>query len=169
MKLGSKSRYAVMAMADLALVSGAQKKPISLSYLAKRQQLPLAYLEQLFNRMKRAGLVQSTRGAMGGYVLSGEASQVPLMDIIQSVDTPLQFTKCTKQEGKGCGPLGAKCMTHDVWAQLDCLIGNFLKTKTLFDIIENMNSEKSSDGIGHSFLDLLMIEGQTGLLEKDFQ
>ncbi len=131
MKLSSKARYAVMAMVDIAHYSEAE--PVSLSAISIRQDLPLAYLEQLFNRLKKAGLVTSCRGATGGYKLSHPRSDIPVYDIIAAVDTPLKATRCSTDHS-GCQVSGAKCMTHDLWGELTTVVEEFLKKITLDDI-----------------------------------
>lgn len=131
MKLSSKARYAVMAMVDIAHYG--ESDPVSLSAISIRQGLPLAYLEQLFNRLKKSGLVTSCRGATGGYKLSQSKTHIPIYDIICAVDTPLKATRCTS-DSHGCQATGTKCMTHDLWGELSTVVEEFMKNITLDDI-----------------------------------
>ncbi len=131
MKLSSKARYAVMAMVDIAHYGEAS--PVSLSAISLRQDLPLAYLEQLFNRLKKAGLVSSCRGATGGYSLSKPQTEIRIYDIISAVDTPLKATRCDSEHA-GCQAAGTKCMTHDLWGELSRVVEGFFKNITLDDI-----------------------------------
>ena len=130
-KLSSKARYAVMAMVDIAHYGEAE--PVSLSAISIRQDLPLAYLEQLFNKLKKAGLVISCRGATGGYKLSQSRADIHVYNIIAAVDTPLKATRCSSDHS-GCQISGTKCMTHDLWGELTAVVAEFLKKITLDDI-----------------------------------
>lgn len=132
MKLSSKARYAVMAMVDIAHYGEAM--PVPLSAISLRQGLPLAYLEQLFNRLKKAKLVVSSRGASGGYSLSRPRQELSVYDIISAVDTPLKATRCSKHETAGCQGTTSKCMTHDLWGELSNLVEGFFQHVTLDDI-----------------------------------
>jgi len=131
MKLSSKARYAVMAMVDIAHYG--ESEPVSLSAISVRQGLPLAYLEQLFNRLKKNGLVTSCRGATGGYKLSQPRTQITIYNIIEAVDTPLKATRCASDH-TGCQASGTKCMTHDLWGELSHIVGGFLQNISLDDI-----------------------------------
>lgn len=133
MKLSTKARYAVMAMVDIAHYGEAA--PVSLSAISLRQNLPLAYLEQLFNRLKKAGLVNSCRGATGGYKLNRARQDLRVYDIIAAVDTPLKATRCDDSPDKGCqGLTSSKCMTHDLWRELSSVVEGFFQHVTLEDI-----------------------------------
>ncbi len=138
MRLGTKGRYAVMAMADIARhgASGA----VCLSDIADRQEISLAYLEQLFARLRRAGLVCSVRGPGGGYRLALTAEATSVGAIVQAVDEPLHATRCeAKAElsaGKGgCMAAGERCMTHHLWEALGDEIEHFLDGVSLADVI----------------------------------
>lgn len=121
-----------MAMVELANHDNSSKEPISLTVLAKKEELPLAYLEQLFSMLKKKNLVQSQRGATGGYVLGSKASAISILDIIQAVDRPVKVTRCMTKEG-ACQKNGP-CTAHALWDELGFVIQNFLKTVTLEDV-----------------------------------
>ena len=116
MKLSTKGRYAVMAMVDLA--RHAQAKPVSLSDIAARQEISLSYLEQLFARLRRAGLVKSVRGPGGGYRLARGSTETRVSEIILAVDEPIKATRCTEMGATGCRADRSKCLTHDLWEEL---------------------------------------------------
>ena len=137
MKLSTKGRYAVMAMADIALNS--QGAPVSLSAIAERQDISQEYLEQLFGKLRKTGLVKSVRGPGGGYLLSREAAEIVISDIVLAADEPLTVTRC--QDGDavtGCIG-GDKCVTHELWAALGRQIFGFLAAVTLADVVERRN------------------------------
>lgn len=134
MRLSTKARYAVTAMVDVALkeTSG----PVSLAMIAERQELPLAYLEQLFGKLRKAGLVKSSRGSGGGYVLAHKANEVSILDIITAVDKPIKATRCERESSTGCRATGEPCLTHDLWDELGTVIRLFLMRVTLADVCE---------------------------------
>ena len=128
MKLTNKGRYAVMAMADLA--SNAKSGPISLSEISVRQNISLAYLEQIFLKLKNNKLVKSSRGAKGGYVLDKPASEIKISNIIYAVNEEVKTLNCKKNSKRGCNNKSTKCITHNLWDQLDQhIIGFFEKVK----------------------------------------
>ena len=133
MKLTSKGRYAVMAMADLA--KNDAKKPTSLSEISLRQGISLSFLEQLFLRLKKNNLVLSSRGSHGGYVLSRAPEEIKLSSIIHAVDEEIKTVKCRRESKKGCNGKSIKCITHDLWDDLESHINNFFESNTLKDII----------------------------------
>jgi len=133
MKLTSKGRYAVMAMADLAKSDA--KKPTSLSEISFRQGISLSFLEQLFLRLKKNNLVLSSRGSHGGYVLSRAPEEIKLSSIIHAVDEEIKTVKCKRESKKGCNGKSIKCITHDLWDDLESHINNFFEKNTLKDII----------------------------------
>ena len=138
MKLTSKGRYAVMAMADLA--SNANQGPISLTEIALRQNISLAYLEQIFIKLKNNKLVKSSRGASGGYILEKPASEIKLSNIIYAVDEEVKTLNCKKQSKRGCNNRSAKCITHNLWDQLDQHINGFFEKVKLQDLTkQNLN------------------------------
>ena len=133
MKLTSKGRYAVMAMADLAKSDA--KKPTSLSEISLRQGISLSFLEQLFLGLKKNNLVLSSRGSHGGYVLSRAPEEIKLSSIIHAVDEEIKTVKCKRESKKGCNGKSIKCITHDLWDDLESHINNFFEKNTLKDII----------------------------------
>ena len=134
MKLTTKGRYAVMAMADLA--SYANGKPISLTEISLRQNISLSYLEQLFLKLKICNLVKSVRGANGGYTLVKPASEIKLSNIIYAVDETVKTLNCKKESKKGCNHKSMKCITHNLWDDLDQHINNFFEKVKLEDLVE---------------------------------
>lgn len=134
MKLTTKGRYAVSAMADLA-ATGAET-PVALSDIAMRQGISLAYLEQLFSKLKRAGLVTSARGVGGGYTLTAAPGAVRVADIVAAVDEEIKTTACATGSSLGCQGTTARCLTHDLWDELGRQIEIFLNAVTLEDIVE---------------------------------
>jgi Rrf2 family iron-sulfur cluster assembly transcriptional regulator len=134
MKLSTKGRYAVMAMADLAHHSDG--KPVALAEVAERQEISLSYLEQLFGRLRRAGLVSSVRGPGGGYMLGRDPHDMRIADIILAVDEPIKATRCTPGSPQGCHSHRGRCLTHDLWEELGNQIYRFLSAVTLADICQ---------------------------------
>ncbi|MDP6588111.1 MAG: Rrf2 family transcriptional regulator [Alphaproteobacteria bacterium] len=136
MKLGTKGRYAVMAMVDLAnsTVLDSKNGPVTLSDIADRQEISLSYLEQLFSKLRKNGLVKSIRGPGGGYMLARGADQLRISDIVMAVDEPIRATRCHPLSGSGCMPDGGRCVTHDLWQELSNHIYLFLNTVTLEDV-----------------------------------
>jgi|TARA_B110000444_G_C18427183_1_gene405090 Rrf2 family iron-sulfur cluster assembly transcriptional regulator len=133
MKLTTKGRYAVMAMADLALY--ADEKPISLSEISIRQNISLSYLEQLFLKLKNKKLVKSIRGSNGGYILEMPASQIKLSNIIFAVDETVQTLNCKKDSKRGCNHKNMKCITHNLWDDLEQHINSFFEKVKLEDLV----------------------------------
>ena len=133
MKLSSKGRYAVMAMADLA--KNHDPRPISLNEISLRQGISILYLEQLFFKLKQNSLVSSTRGPSGGYVLSKTPDQIKLSNIISAVDEEVKMLKCNKNSKKGCNGKSVKCITHNLWDELGEHINLFFEQKSLKDVL----------------------------------
>ena len=133
MRLSSKGRYAVMALADLA--QAVDSKPTSLKEISLRQGISLSFLEQLFLRLKKNDLVQSTRGPRGGYTLSRAPEEIQLSSIIQAVDEKIKTVKCKKNSKKGCNGKSIKCITHNLWDDLETHINKFFEDNTLNDIL----------------------------------
>ena len=128
MKLTTKGRYAVMAMADLA--SNQDTNPVSLNDISLRQNISLSYLEQLFSKLKREKLVKSIRGSSGGYILAGSPKNITISNIIFAVDEKVKTLSCKRESKKGCNGKAVKCITHNLWDQLDQhIIGFFEKVK----------------------------------------
>jgi Rrf2 family protein len=134
-ELTTRGRYAVMAMADLAKYGGAGAVP--LSAIAERQSLPMTYLEQLFLRLRRAGLVASERGRSGGYRLGRPAADISVAEIMVAVDEGTRMTRCMGEEGTGCNGV-QKCLTHDLWHALGGQIRGFLTGISLQDVLDGM-------------------------------
>lgn len=134
MKLSTKGRYAVTAMLDLALNDG--KSPVTLAEISQCQGISLSYLEQLFARLRKAGLVAGVRGPGGGYRLARESAAITVADIIDAVDEHLDATRC---EGREDCQGGEKCLTHELWCQLSKQIHDFLKQINLADFLARPN------------------------------
>lgn len=135
MKLSTKGRYAVMAMADLAGHTR-DDDPIPLSDISLRQGISLSYLEQLFSKLKRGGLVAGVRGPGGGYRLARGPGDTRIADIILAVDEPIKATRCRSGSSQGCLATHGRCLTHDLWEELGRQIEVFLESVTLADVIE---------------------------------
>ena len=136
MKLTNRGRYAVMAMADLAL--NANQGPISLTEISVRQNISLAYLEQIFLELKRKKLVKSSRGANGGYTLEKPASEIKLSNIIYAVNEEVKTLNCKKESKRGCNNRFSKCITHNLWDQLDQHINGFFERVKLQDLTKQI-------------------------------
>ena len=135
MKLSTKGRYAVMALVDIA--AHTEGKPIALADVAERQEISLSYLEQLFGKLRRGGLVKSVRGPGGGYLLAHTAAETRISDIILSVDEPIKTTRCTPGSPAGCKSNKSRCLTHDLWQELGNKIYLFLNSVSLADVIDD--------------------------------
>tara|TARA_B100000965_G_C19201866_1_gene587769 strand:- start:109 stop:528 length:420 start_codon:yes stop_codon:yes gene_type:complete len=133
MKLTTKGRYAVMAMADIASFEG--KRPISLTEISIRQNISLSYLEQLFLKLKNKNLVKSIRGSNGGYVLERPASEIRISNIIYAVDEKVKTLNCKRESKKGCNNKSTKCITHNLWDQLEQHINHFFEKVKLEDLV----------------------------------
>ena len=133
MKLTSKGRYAVMAMADLA--KNDNPRPVPLNEISLRQGISIHYLEQLFLKLKQKSLVNSTRGPSGGYVLSKSPDQIKLSNIISAVNEEVKTLKCNKNSKKGCNGKLVKCITHSLWDELGEHINLFFEQKSLEDVL----------------------------------
>lgn len=140
MRLTTKGRYAVTAMLDLAYHG--EKKPVTLTDIAKRQNISLSYLEQLFARLRRAGMVEGVRGPGGGYQLSRGLEQINIADIIVAVDESLDTTKCG---GKGNCHNSGPCLTHDLWMGLSEQIRSYLETISLQDLLQKKPVRQTSE------------------------
>ena len=132
MKLTTKGRYAVMAMA--ALASNTNVGPVSLKEISLRQNISLAYLEQIFIKLKNKKLVRSSRGATGGYFLEKPASEIKLSHIISAVDEEVKMLNCKKSSKRGCNNKSTKCITHNLWDELDQHIHGFFEKVKLQDL-----------------------------------
>jgi len=132
-KLSTRGRYAVMAMADLARSQGT--RPVSLADIAARQEISLSYLEQLFAKLRRGGLVASVRGPGGGYKLARAPEETRVSDIILAVDEPIRATRCDVASSRGCTGQHGRCITHDLWEELGRQIHVCLSSVSLADVV----------------------------------
>ena len=135
MKLNTKSRYAVMALADMARFP--DNKPISLRDISLRQSISLLYLEQIFLKLKKNNLVKSIRGINGGYILIKNPKQIKLSEIFSALDENVKTIGCKKESKRGCNGRSSKCITHNLWDELDLHINSFFENKKLDDLIRN--------------------------------
>ena len=139
MKLNTRSRYAVMALADM--VSFDRQNPISLRDISLRQNISLVYLEQIFSKLKKNNIVKSVRGTNGGYILAKTPEQIKLLNIFSAVDEKVKTIQCRRESKKGCNGRSTKCITHYLWDDLEMHINDFFEKKNLGDILKN-NLEK---------------------------
>ena len=137
MKLTTKGRYAVMAMADLA--SYQNGKPVSLVDISLRQNISLSYLEQLFSKLKNEKLVKSVRGPSGGYILYKNPNDIKLSNIIFAVDEQVKTLNCKKESKRGCNGKAVKCITHNLWDDLEKHINDFFDKVSLDDLVKEKN------------------------------
>tara|TARA_B100001029_G_scaffold143464_1_gene123253 strand:- start:399 stop:827 length:429 start_codon:yes stop_codon:yes gene_type:complete len=142
MKLTTKGRYAVMAMADLALFQNGT--PVSLNDISLRQNISLSYLEQLFAKLKNGKLVKSVRGPSGGYILEKNPKEIKLSNIIFAVDEKVKTLNCKKDSKKGCNGKNTKCITHNLWDDLEQHINTFFENKSLSDLLKQNNRSANS-------------------------
>ena len=133
MKLTSKGRYAVMAMADLAKIDTDQ--PTSLTEISLRQGISISFLEQIFLKLKKNNLVKSSRGPSGGYLLAHSPEEIKLSSIIKAVDERVKTLGCKRESKKGCNGKSTKCITHNLWDDLENHINKFFEDNTLNDIL----------------------------------
>ena len=139
MKLTTKGRYAVMAMADLATYQNG--KPGSLVDISLRQNISLSYLEQLFSKLKNEKLVKSVRGASGGYVLEKNPKDIKLSNIIFAVDEQVKTLNCKRESKKGCNGRSTKCITHNLWDDLEQHINKFFDNVSLNDLLKQKHAD----------------------------
>ena len=135
MKLNSRGRYAVMALADMANFD--IKNPISLRDISLRQNISLVYLEQIFLKLKKNNIVKSVRGANGGYILTKDPEQIKLSNIFSAVDEKVKTVQCKRESKKGCNGKLTKCITHNLWDELELHINDFFDKKNLGDLLKN--------------------------------
>ena len=143
MRLTTKGRFAVTAMLDLAL--NENEKPVTLAGISERQAISLSYLEQLFSRLRKQGLVTSVRGPGGGYRVARAHSEISVSHIITAVDELIDATQCAGKED--CHDEG-RCMTHDLWASLNTKILDYLSGVTLAELVENKRQNDAGNGAG---------------------
>ena len=135
MKLSTKGRYAVMALADLAKFDN--NNPVSLRDISLRQGISLLYLEQIFLKLKKNKIVTSVRGTNGGYILNKKPLDIKLSEIFLAVDEKVKTIGCDKHSKKGCNGKSTKCLTHNLWDELENHINNFFEKKSLEDLIKD--------------------------------
>tara|TARA_Y100001954_G_scaffold18902_1_gene17344 strand:- start:290 stop:712 length:423 start_codon:yes stop_codon:yes gene_type:complete len=138
MKLNTKSRYAVMALADMARFDG--KNPVSLRDISLRQGISLLYLEQIFLKLKKNNIVKSIRGTNGGYIIHKNINELKISEIISALDEKVKTVGCKKESKKGCNGKSTKCITHNLWDELELHINSFFEKKRLSDLIKKKES-----------------------------
>ncbi len=144
MRLTTKGRYAVTAMLDLAYHS--EKKPVTLTDIAKRQEISLSYLEQLFARLRRSGMVEGVRGPGGGYQLSRATSTISIAEIIAAVDETIDSTRCA---GEANCQNDQPCLTHDLWMGLSDQIRQYLDSISLEDVLSRRSVQQVAERQDH--------------------
>ena len=135
MKLSSKGRYAVMALVDLARFDNIN--PVSLRDISLRQGISIDYLEQIFSKLKKNEIVKSIRGTQGGYVLNKNPNDIKLTNILNAVDEKVKTVQCKKESKRGCNGKATKCITHNLWDELEFHINTFFENKSLKDLLNN--------------------------------
>ena len=140
MKLTSKGRYAVMALVDLARFDNIN--PVSLRDISLRQGISLDYLEQIFSKLKKNQIVKSIRGNQGGYILSMNPNDIKLTNIFHAVDEKIKTVQCKKDSKKGCNGKATKCITHNLWDELENHINSFFEKKSLEDLIQDKKENR---------------------------
>ena len=135
MKLTTKSRYAVMALADMANIS--EDRPVSLRDISLRQSISILYLEQIFLKLKNRNIVKSVRGTNGGYILKKKPNELKISEIFSAVDEKIKTVGCKKDSKKGCNGKSIKCNTHNLWDELELHINGFFEKKKLSDLISH--------------------------------
>lgn len=143
MKLTSRARHAVTAMADLAAFGGGE--PVSLRDIAERQRLSVSFLEQIFGRLRRGGLVESQRGAGGGYSLVHDPEATSVADIVRVMDEEIRTVACQPGSSLGCSGTSARCLTHKLWFELDQVIEDHLSGVTLATLAANAKTTEAAN------------------------
>ena len=141
MKLTSKGRYAVMALADLAKFNS--MNPVSLRDISLRQGISLDFLEQIFSKLKKNNIVKSIRGTHGGYILTKNPKEIKLANIFNAVDEKIKTVQCKKESKRGCNGKASKCITHNLWDELEIHINDFFEKKNLKDLINNTSESRN--------------------------
>ena len=140
MKLNTRGRYAVMALADMASFN--RQNPVSLRDISLRQNISLVYLEQIFSKLKKSNIVKSIRGTNGGYILTKDPEKIKLSNIFLAVDEKVKTVQCKKESKKGCNGKLTKCITHYLWDELELYINNFFDKKNLGDLLNNSSETR---------------------------
>ena len=138
MKLTSKGRYAVMALVDIAKFDNIN--PVSLRDISLRQGISVDFLEQIFSKLKKNEIVKSIRGTQGGYILSKKPSEIKLNNIFDAIDEKVKTVQCKKESKKSCNGKSTKCVTHDLWNELETHINSFFEHKSLEDLVSKKES-----------------------------
>ena len=141
MKLTSKGRYAVMALVDLARFDSIN--PVSLRDISLRQGISLDYLEQIFSKLKKSEIVQSIRGTHGGYILLKKPNEIKLANIFQAVDEKVKTVQCKKESKKSCNGKASKCVTHNLWDELETHINSFFEKRSLEDLLKDKTEQRT--------------------------
>ena len=141
MKLTTKGRYAVMALADIAKFD--KNVPVSLRDISLRQGISLLYLEQIFSKLRKNEIVKSVRGSSGGYILTKNPDQIKLANIFYAVDEKVKQVQCKKESKKGCNGKSTKCITHYLWDELELYINDFFNKKNLGDLLINNQENRN--------------------------
>lgn len=141
MMLGTKARYAVMAMVELA--SCDQSKPTRLKEISERQEIPLAYLEQIFSLLRQHGIVSSVKGPGGGYVLARQRATISIADVVNASEEPTKITRCEAHSHDGCMASKTRCLTHDLWEGLEHQIQHYLSKISLEDVCTRKQGNKA--------------------------
>ena len=144
MKLTSKGRYAVMALVDLARFDNIN--PVSLRDISLRQGISLDYLEQIFSKLKKNHIVKSVRGNQGGYILTKNPNDIKLTNIFHAVDEKIKTVQCKKDSKKGCNGRATKCITHNLWDELETHINTFFENKSLDDLVKDNRNARVYNG-----------------------
>ena len=138
MKLTSKGRYAVMALVDIAKFDNIN--PVSLRDISLRQGISVDFLEQIFSKLKKNEIVKSIRGTQGGYILSKKPSEIKLNNIFDAIDERVKTVQCKKESKRSCNGKSSKCVTHDLWNELETHINSFFEQKSLEDLVSKRES-----------------------------
>ena len=138
MKLTSKGRYAVMALVDIAKFDNIN--PVSLRDISLRQGISVDFLEQIFSKLKKNEIVKSIRGTQGGYILSKKPSEIKLNNIFDAIDERVKTVQCKKESKRSCNGKSSKCVTHDLWNELESHINSFFEQKSLEDLVSKRES-----------------------------
>ena len=140
MKLNTRCRYAVMALADIATFN--KQNPVSLRDVSLRQNISLVYLEQIFSKLKKNNIVKSVRGTNGGYILTRNPEQIKLSNIFSALDEKIKTVQCKRESKKGCNGKLTKCITHYLWDDLEIHINDFFDKKNLADLLKNHHERR---------------------------
>ena len=143
MKLSTKGRYAVMALADIAKFDNS--RPVPLRDISLRQGISLLYLEQIFSMLKKNQIVESVRGSNGGYKLTKSPEQIKISNIFSAVQENIKTVGCKKESKRSCNGKSAKCITHNLWDDLETHINNFFEKNTLWDIVYRVNNNQQKE------------------------